>query len=749
MKTCIRCYRPLIGRQSKYCSRCINADKNNHRSRRDKRPEMFVSIDTEGKEIDGVMRCVSVSYGREDGVSDSITAYPGEWLTGQEVITWLIEETTGPFVSDGKEYKPAHVAFHFGYDTAVLTKDFHPDVNPEVKLTLVYKATARNRNVLCNTNHDDDDECQKLHRYDEYLQQLIITEGGENDVITLDENSSIGIATSPKRRFYAEYRPNGDRYEGNRRLDIHDTGTAFIGGLEAALEKWQPELGPEQLAAIAWGKQARKTAFRDATNDEIEAYSEAECVGHARMCRKLIEAVSAAGHIPIEPSQLFGSGSIASAALDYYNVAPRKQTQTSDMPVRDRTVDELPTMTYFGGLIETPVLGQLDEPVDEADINSAYPSHMLSLPCMRDGHGSWVSRSGSRVSEAPSGSLGYVLASWRVETESTPPFLVRTKHGLVRQPLTGYRIWVSLPEFEAAAERFPDDVMAHHVVYYVPGCECENPLLFLNDLYTKRLGIKAEMKPIEKQYPDTYKTRHDWMLLNCQQEAIKLVINSVYGKFAQRRPQVGRFTNMHYASHITGCTRAQVRRESWLREDQGGTVVYTHTDSVLSIGGNPVDGGPELGRWGLEKRSFGFTIVQPGLAVAIDGGKTASRGCGKDEFREGVEKWLETADLTKPPRTWPAIPIERTFMLGRRLAIHEGRPELAGNFVRRDFRPGFTSQKRNLDAATPLPGNPRAWKIPPCPIVYEDEVATFEDIRSFETELSRLLAAGAFDDDEV
>jgi hypothetical protein len=33
--------------------------------------------------------------------------------------------------------------------------------------------------------------------------------------------------------------------------------------------------------------------------------------------------------------------------------------------------------------------------------------------------------------------------------------------------------------------------------------------------------------------------------------------------------------------------------------------------------------------------------------------------------------------------------------------------------------------------------------------VYEDEIATFEDIRSFETELSRLIAAGAFDDDGV
>lgn len=735
--TCIKCLRPLIGRQKKYCTTCINADKNNNRSRRDKREEMFVSIDTEGVEIDGIMRTVSVSYGREDGTSDSLSAPPGEWLTGQETLEWLIDYLTGVYTdANGVQWKQAHVAFHFGYDTAVIAKDFTED------LTLIYKATARNRNLLCNTQHKEDEECFRLHRYDEHLQQLVITEGGENDILTWHAPSQIGIATSTKRRFYAELRPLGDRMEGNRRLDIHDTGTAFTGGLLKVIDEWQPELTDEQKAAIEWGKASRKNSFDAADILDIEKYSEAECVAHARVCRKLLDAVREAGHIPMKPTQLFGSGSIASAALDYYDVAPRRKTMTCDHMVRGLEVDQLPTMTYFGGLIETPVLGQLDEAVDEADINSAYPSHMLSLPCMREGHGRWVSKPGACFSDTPSGSLGYVLASWDVRTPSTPPFLVRTRQGLVRQPLTGSRVWVSLPEFETAAVRFPTGVTAHHVVYYVAECECANPLSFLNDLYSKRAGIKKEMKALE---PGS----SDWLLLNCQQLAIKLVINSIYGKFAQRRPALGRFTNMHYASHITGCTRAQVRRESWLREDQGGTIVYTHTDSVLSVGGNPVDGGSALGAWGLEKQSHAFTIVQPGLAVAMGGGKTASRGCGKSEFRAGVEQWLQIVDLSKPPRTWPSIPIQRTFMLGRRLAIHEGHPELAGNFVRRDFNPGFTSLKRNLDAAQPLPGNPRAWIIPPCKIVYEDEIATFEDIRSFETELSRLIAAGQFDDDGV
>lgn len=739
---CMLCTRPLVGRQTKYCTRCINADKNNNRSRRNKLPEMFVSIDTEGVEIDGIMRTISVSYGREDGRSDSLSAPPGEWLTGQETVRWLIDETTRVFVdTEGIERKPAHVSFHFGYDTAVIAKDFTDD------LTLIYKATARNRNLLCNTAHHDGEECLKLHRYDEHIQQLVITEGGENDVLAWHEPSELAIATSVKRRFYAEHRPFGDRMEMNRRLDIHDTGTAFIGGLEAVIDQWSPELSTEQREAIRWGKAARKDGtFRSADVSLVEQYSEAECVAHARVCRQLLDSLTDAGHIPMKPSELFGSGSIASAALGYYGVAPRKLTMTSDQMVRGLTVDQLPTMTYFGGLIETPVLGQLTEPVDGTDINSAYPAHMLSLPCMREGHGRWTSRPGSRVTEAPDGALGYVLASWIVDTPSTPPFLVRTKDALVRQPLTGSRVWVTLPEYQTAVAEFGTDVIAHHVVWYDQECECANPLAFLSDLYDKRAAIRVQMKAIEIGHPEAFKTRTDWMLLNCQQMAIKLVINSIYGKFAQRRPSLGKYTNMHYASHITGCTRAQVRRQSWKREREGGTVVYTHTDSVLSIGGVPTDEGSQLGAWGLEKQSHGFTVIQPGLAVSIDGGKVASRGCGAKEFRTGVEEWLTRADLTQPPTEWPALEIKRTFMLGRRLAIFEGTPDLAGNFVARDFKPGFTSRKRNMFAARPLAGNPRAWVIPPCQVVYDDEIAEYEDIRTFETELSRLIAQGQFDD---
>ena len=63
-----------------------------------------------------------------------------------------------------------------------------------------------------------------------------------------------------------------------------------------------------------------------------------------------------------------------------------------------------------------------------------------------------------------------------------------------------------------------------------------------------------------------------WWEASCRERAIKLIINSIYGKLAQMRYGVGPYTNLHYASYITGATRGQVRTRTWQTEAAGGTV---------------------------------------------------------------------------------------------------------------------------------------------------------------------------------
>lgn len=711
---------------------CSANDPNRHDARKAKTPKMIVSVDTEGVMIDGIMRLISASYGREDGTSKSLSAAPDGWLTAQQIILWYIDELACHYTdSAAQEWIQTTVAFHFGFDSDVMNRDFVDD------LTLVHKSTARKRGLLCWTKHEErEDPCYKFHRDDQWVAQQLLTEGGEGDVLVFHDPSKLAVASSPKRRFYAEHRPNGDRFEGNRRLDIHDTGTAFVGGLLRVLAVWQPTLSPEQHAAIEWGKQSRYNGFLDGRMAQIEEYSEAECVAHARVCRLLLDTIRDAANIRMEPDALFGSGSIAGAAFKFHRVLKRDQTHEGKEKFGGILVDDLARLTYYGGLIETPVLGALDQLVDEVDINSAYPSQAIKLPCMRAGHGHWTSEKGWSGA-AGREDVGHVRASWMVDTPSTPPFTVRTSKGFVRQPLVGDKTWVTLPEFWAAIDQFGDDVVAHETVWWVQECECENPLAWLAGIYARRQEVKQEMKKCVEG-------TDEWQALNCRQEALKLIINSCYGKLAQQRHGGGSYTNLHWASFITGATRAAVRTETWLREKQGGTVVYQHTDSVLSIDGVPVDGGKALGAWGMEHQSDGLVIVQPGLAVSLVQGKAASRGCSAGAFREAVDAWVTTTDLTQHPLEWPPITIKREQMISRRTALARGKPWQAGSFVPADLTVSFGSAKRDMINAEQLADNPRAWRCPP--VQFVPDPATVNDLKNWLTALDKRVQAGEFDD---
>lgn len=759
-KDCKACGRKFTATDSrrKYCDQCRKADKHRNRTRR--KPYMFVSVDGEALQKvrtdynAGSMRLGSLSYGREDGSSGTLWGSPKEILS--QLVDVLHDRQTYD-TPDGK-FKQAVVAFHFNWDAAVISKEFTPHDAPKYNYQIIRKVQSKIKTSLCGADHDpadcprwhDHDEMDRkeandlgievdeeweglMHRWNPDDMNIIIGEGGETDLIVWDRSSKLAIAATPKRRFYIEHRPHGDRYEEWRRVDIHDTGTAFVGGLLSVIDAWNPELTQEQKDIIEWGKKARTTHFENAPEDKIAAYSEAECVAHARVCRKLVETVSAAAHVVLHENKLFGSGSIAQAALRHYGVPKREE---SDLGEEWKAL-----YTYFGGKIETPVIGLIPGLVDEEDINSAYPAKMINIPCMRGGHGHWVTRKrGVRdVLSRTTAVVGHVLVSWDFTgtSTSTLPFMVRARNSNVYTPYRQRRTWVTLAEYRAALEKFGNNIIEHECYYWEPDCDCEEPFGFLADLYKKRLEIKEKQGAVEK-------FSREWWELQVQQLAIKLVINSIYGKLAQRRPQVGSYTNLHLASYITGATRAQVNQRAWEVEDAGGTVVYQHTDSVLSIGAEPLDEGSALGAWGMEKPTEDLVIVQPGLATSISGtGKTASRGVKADVFIEAVIDYASKVDFTQHPRNWPPLVVEQTQMISRRMAMARGEPETAGNFETTTMTINLMPRKRDGERAEQIPTMPTAWKVPPIETVLEP--ATLESIKVYQSQLEKRRKAGMFD----
>ncbi len=763
---CKRCNRPFptgSDRRKKVCDWCRKADPHRNAARAAKLPKMFVSVDGEGKQEGDIMHLVTLSIGREDGTSATHVVQNDDI---RAALAWLVDQVSGHYTaSDGTVYKQIPVAFHFWWDSSTIGRYFDPR-----DMYLVRKVQTKLHSALCGSIHKEheicpyeteegrrrqvhseavetgveidgmgqDEDTPLWHRYSPEDVDKIITRGGEGDVIALDRQSSLAIAFTPKRRFYLEHRPHGDRFEDWRRVDIHDTGTSFIGGLEKVISDWNPELSDDQRAIIKWGKEHRKDGTFDmSVIDKICQYSEAECIAHARVCRILLDLVMDAAHVPLAEKDLFGSGSIAGAALKYYK-APRREP-TAKLVGSDIRYEDIAQMTYFGGMIETPVVGLVKGLVDEVDINSAYPHKMISIPCMREGCGEWTVTEGA---VPPGAVVGHARVKWYIESDltSTPPFIVRRKDGRVGMPrMIDQPTWVSLAEYENAVQRFGPDIEVDKIVYWAPDCQCGNPrpYEFLQYLYDKRLAFKDQMKTVTKDSVE-------WWNLSCKEKAVKLVINSIYGKLAQQDPKPGAYTNLHLASYITGATRAQVRRESWEREDQGGTVVYQHTDSVLSTGGTPTDGGKVLGAWGMEKPSTDFLIIQPGLATALGGGKSASRGCRLGAFKAAVDVWLKAVDLTRHPTTWPKLVTEQITMVSRQQALAWGKPHLAGSFQPKITEISATSPKRDIHNAAPMPGNPTAWVVPA--LDYIDDPATLEDILKVRKHHQKKRRAGEYDD---
>lgn len=873
-RSCSANFKPRSN-NTKDCDLCQSHNKHQNKSRDAKRlPEIFISVDNEaiqqGENDNAVMWGKCLSWGLENGESGTYFWQWGDDVPYLErgpvgVIRYMCELIGKPYelkepwkdLPAGTKVRLRPISFHFNFDAAILLKDFDPK-----QMEVVRKVQTKITSVVCRATHAEGEKCEKtynrdalvaavqkerdrqeksgtlpqedsqgntfaeiegiIHAFDDEDVTAVLIEGGESDLIAWDQRSKLGVTHTPRRRFYAEIRPNGDWYGGWRcKIDVHDTGSAFVGGLEKAIADWNPPIADHQRAAIKWGKKARLTGFAGATDEQIAAYSEAECVAHAKMARMLLDTVLEVGNVPMKLTDLFGSGSVAKAALDHWHVPKRGMKPTA----HNRSIldyEEIGQLTYFGGLIHTPLLGHIplvDEYGNELfvigqDINSAYPDKFVDVPCMRrtidkEGNvtdcGEW-----KESTRAPHKAyvVGHVLASWDISVPdengnivdpetgqrfssptSTPPFVVREQNLGVYHSTMGENVWVTLAEFREAKKQFGNAVTAHKYLYFKEKCVCGNPrpLERVQKLYDERLSIKAKADAIAAQCKkDKVELTQEFWSLWTKQLTIKLIINSIYGKFGQMRPRPGSYTNLHIASYITGATRAQMRRKIWDIEALGGKIAYVHTDAgyaVITVGKGQTleevrteldmdDQGPELGKFGAEDPNRNTLLWQPGLTYSREkykkgewqsGGKVAARGIGTGVWEAAAEGFLSevdlgTVDLTTHPKTWPAIHATDRTMLGLRKARAMGKPHLAGTFrnvekqmsvfqtVEKDGEIKVpVGQRRDYERAVQVDGIPTLWAVPPIPKV--PRPATIHDMKQYQTSLAKRYIKGEFDMD--
>lgn len=468
------------------------------------------------------------------------------------------------------------------------------------------------------------------------------------------------------------------REEGSVRT-IWETFGFFQSTFLKAIQSY--DIGKRFWAEIDSNKRKRAKFIR--ITKGIRRYCELECALLAALMEKFRATCHAAG---IHPNQWAGSGKLAAYLHQHHGTITRSALLNKLPP----GLMNMANAAYYGGRFEITRIGDIPA-CTEADINSAYPDAMRSLPCLE--HGTWQRVMPLWLANAPPAALFVAEASFSHPADVPLCGLpIRSKQGFLFWPREGRGVYWS-PELQSA-ERLGATLTYHHGWRYVSHCKCQ-PFAWVSELYAERKRLEAKREG--------------------SGQPIKLGINSLYGKLAQRigAPKYGNFV---HAGLITALTRAKLNDAIALNPS---AVVMIATDAIVSLRPLPLTYGKGLGEWERKDHPRLF-VVQPGLywsgRTKADKRKTRGtsvsmfarhmhrfekawrRWCLEDgtdrRHRSANDKWKSTA---------PAVNLNLTLFIGLRLAHARGDLTTAGQWarVKREF--SFEWGRKRLD-------RPYAWE---------------------------------------
>lgn len=506
----------------------------------------FHGFDGEGMDYDGSHALYTLRAGELELYND------GKALTSQNMIPWLANLP-----------HQTYVGFSLGYDFTMILREL---------ATLTYKSGNSFVKRLLGDREDWTDDEKKFG-------------------IRIPGIPGIAIRYVPRKSLcLTNYYPvNGKKLNTVR---ISDTFGFFQSSFLTALSDWS--IGSkEEIAAIEKGKRGRGNF-----NGSIEErqYNALECVLLEKLMAKFKGACDNAN---MTPALWEGAGWLATRMYELHKNPTRKENVLPDeiAPIAD--------IAYYGGRFEVLRYGRIRGPIYDYDINSAYPSNMKDLPCLRPGHGYWT--------KTAEGKWTLHSVSWQPREGPElrlGPLPVRLKTGTVVFPLKsapGTRDWYWSYEITAA---WPFDFTVHDSRSYIQTCDCK-PFGWVPDQYQERLRIQQE---------------------HGKQAAVapKLGLNSLYGKTAQRvgeRP----YFNLVYAGIITSMCRAQILRVAYYLPGSEHVIMIA-TDGIFTSHEIPGIETPKekiLGGWDKTTFKDGLVIAQPGLywePVSKPSGLTKSRG---------------------------------------------------------------------------------------------------------------------------
>lgn len=374
----------------------------------------------------------------------------------------------------------------------------------------------------------DDETLRKIFATDD--KQFVTWEGYE-------------ILYIPRKVFKLRRRAtNGDGFWSYTLFDVYTFfGSAFVSACHGFLGSVPRD--------IEKGKRNR-SSFRSQDLATIERYNQLEVEYLVKLCDRLNSIFQSQG---ITLKKWHGPGAVAE-----YVLGKKMLNVHTEYPVFKQhecpiSLFEAWDCAYYGGRFENMGIGSFQN-VYTYDINSAYPYALSQLRILDYGT-HWVRK--NRPQSLSHGSQAVYLVEWDVG-KHVPfgPFPWRDSQGRIFYPTNGLG-WYWFPEVKAARAMFGNDLKLWEVWYQNEGAES----IFRKEiprLYELRKRLKATKNPGEY--------------------AIKIALNSIYGKLAQR---VGNspFRCIPWAGIITSQSRAMLLGASLDREK---SVLAFATDSVFS-----------------------------------------------------------------------------------------------------------------------------------------------------------------------
>lgn len=393
-------------------------------------------------------------------------------------------------------------------------------------------------------------------------------------------------------------------------VKIYDIRTFFQGGYVSCLVKFNVGT-PKEIELITSGK-AQRGEFMWADIAEITVYWRTELKLGPELGNALRDSLYAAGYVPYS---WHGPGALARMALKRHKVYSAMAT----CPARVRHAARY---AYAGGRFDQYIIGEINETIYEADINSAYPFYATQLPNLARGR--W--RNGRRFEPGKFALYHIRFASRRpVDRPSyVYPLFRRLDNYMVRFP---HRVegWYWSPEAELVKDD-PDAEFIESLVFDEDD-PADRPLAFLAEYFDRR-------KRMDKAG-------------DIGGYGYKVLINAIYGQLAQRagwnkkKRTAPRSHQLEWAGYITSACRAEVTKAAWKCGDK---LISVNTDSVMAL--CPLDDivntGDKLGEWKTSKYMGGlfwqagiYTLQEDmGYSPDLDYGwnKARTRGIPRGQY---------------------------------------------------------------------------------------------------------------------